>query len=277
MLVHARLSLLNGFSLDLDGSRPRRTALGELPPSVQRLLAHLGLYDAQARTAVAGTLWPEVADEQAHASLRTTLWRLQKVAPGLVDSSHSTVRLNPGVVVDVRELDEWVRLVLSPEPEIVDAVIPRTALRGELLPGWYEDWVLVERERVRQMRVHALERLAERLVEAGRFAEAVQAATAAVVAEPLRESAHRALIRVHLREGNVLEGLRQYETYRDLVRDELALDPTSLMDELLEPYLPRPRAPGGRRSSGVAAGHPTSGVSGRVRGTEEDGQRSRGR
>jgi DNA-binding SARP family transcriptional activator len=238
MLVHARLSLLNGFSLDVDGSRPRRTTLGELPPSVQRLLAHLGLYDAQARTAIAGTLWPEVADEQAHASLRTTLWRLQKVVPGLVDSSHSTVRLNAGVAVDVRELDEWVRMVLSPGSEVERAAIPRAALRGELLPGWYEDWVLVERERVRQMRVHALERLSERLMEASHFAEAVQAATAAVVAEPLRESAHRALIRVHFHEGNVIEGLRQYETYRALVHDELALAPTSLMDELVRPYLP---------------------------------------
>jgi DNA-binding SARP family transcriptional activator len=236
MLVRARLSLLNGFALDVDGSHQHRTPTGDLPPSIQRLLAHLGLYDAQARTAIAGTLWPDVPEDHAHASLRTTLWRLQKLVPGLVDSSHSTVRLRAGVAVDVWELDEWVRIVLSPDSEIVQVKTPRSALRGELLPGWYEDWVLAERERVRQMRIHALERLSERLAGSGHFAEAIQAATAAVVAEPLRESAHRALIRAHFQEGNLVDGLRQYETYRAMVHDELALTPTKFMEELVRPY-----------------------------------------
>jgi hypothetical protein len=63
---------------------------------------------------------------------------------------------------------------------------PDVGLRGDLLPGWYDDCVLLERERVRQLHMHALEALAEKLAAAGRYGEAVPAAYAAVVAEPLR-------------------------------------------------------------------------------------------
>ena len=80
----------------------------------------------------------------------------------------------------------------------------------DLLPDWNEDWVLIERERFRQARLHALEALCDRFSEAGRMMPAIQAGLAAVTADPFRESAHRALIRTHLREGNRSEALRQY-------------------------------------------------------------------
>jgi DNA-binding SARP family transcriptional activator len=235
--VLTRISLLNGFALELGGSGRPPTRVVGLPPRSQRLLAHLGLCGPVARAAIAGTLWPDVPEDHAHASLRTTLWRLHKAAPGLVDSSHTSLELTDGIAVDVQELDEWTRQVFDLKTHIVAVRTPSAALNGELLPGWYEDWVLVERERVRQMRMHTLERLSERLADCGHFAEAVQAASAAVIAEPLRESAHRALIRVHFAEGNLLEGLRQYDTYRALLADEVGLTPTPLMDQLIHPWL----------------------------------------
>jgi DNA-binding SARP family transcriptional activator len=105
--------------------------------------------------------------------------------------------------------------------------------RGEILPDWYDDWLVIERERFRQLRVHALERLCDRLTAAGRFAEAVDAGLAAVESEPLRESAHRALIRTHLAEGNACEALRQYRAFRELLRRELGLRPSELMEALV--------------------------------------------
>jgi DNA-binding SARP family transcriptional activator len=241
-----RVSLLNGFALENGGS-PR--SIEGLPPSSQRLLAYLGLCAPSARTAIAGTLWPDVPDEHALASLRTTLWRLHRAAPGLIDSSHTAVSLSAGVVVDVHELDGWAEQVFNSQVEITAVSTPRSALSGELLPGWYEDWVLLERERVRQMRMHALERLSERLVGSGHFAEAVQAASAAVIAEPLRESAHRVLIHAHIQEGNFVEGLRQYDTYRALLDGELGLTPTPLMDELVESCLAKRGDVPGQRAS----------------------------
>jgi hypothetical protein len=68
-------------------------------------------------------------------------------------------------------------------------------LSADLLPGWYDDWVLSEAEDWRQLRLHALEALADRLTATGRWGEAADAAGAAVRAEPLRESANAALIR----------------------------------------------------------------------------------
>jgi DNA-binding SARP family transcriptional activator len=77
----------------------------------------------------------------------------------------------------------------------------------ELLPGWYDDWVLLERERTRQRLLHALEALSREHRAAGRCAEAVEAALVAVNAEPLRESAHRELLESHLAEGNWVEAM----------------------------------------------------------------------
>ncbi len=99
-------------------------------------------------------------------------------------------------------------------------------LAGDLLPGWYDDWVIVERERIRQLRLHALEVLCENLSRSGRHAQAVDAGLSAVAEEPLRESAQRALIAAHLREGNVSEAVRQYDRYRKLLGASLGLEPS---------------------------------------------------
>lgn len=123
---------------------------------------------------------------------------------------------------------------------------PESALGGELLPGWYDDWVLLERERLRQLRLHALEMLADKLACAGRYGEAVQAACAAVRTEPLRKSAHRAVVRVHLAEGNTVEAMRTYGAFRDMLAHELGVVPTEQMEELVSRAYLRSREP--RRS-----------------------------
>src|SRR4051795_10446356 len=87
--------------------------------------------------------------------------------PGLVDPSGGALGLASGVRVDVREFRDWAKRVLDPTVAVDAVMPPDMALRGELLPGWYEDWVLLERERLRQLRLYALEALAEELVYAG--------------------------------------------------------------------------------------------------------------
>lgn len=113
---------------------------------------------------------------------------------------------------------------------------------GELLPGWYDDWVLSERERLNQLHVHALEVLSERLTEAHRFGDAVGAAMAAVAAEPYRESAHRAMIRAYFAEGNQAEAMRQYQKYRTLLRSETGLEPSSDIRDLITTHLQNARS-----------------------------------
>jgi DNA-binding SARP family transcriptional activator len=226
-----RVALLDGFALQLEGSGPGSATT--LPRAVQRLVARLGLAGRPTRTAIAGQLWPDVSEEHAHGSLRSALWRVHKEAPGLVTVSGEALCLAADVHVDVHELTVWARRALDPCATADDLTETDLALPGELLPGWYDDWVLLERERLRQLRMHALEALAEKYARGRRYGEAVQAAYAAVRAEPLRESAHRTVIRIHLAEGNVTEALRVYETFQALLADEMGVAPTPLMCELI--------------------------------------------
>jgi DNA-binding SARP family transcriptional activator len=233
-----RVTLLDGFCLH-QGNGVSRRPLEELPLRVQRLVAHICLSGRPPRAAIAGQLWPDVAEEHAHSSLRSTLWRLHKAAPGLVEVRGSRLSLADGVRVDVRELWDWAARVRDPASCLGAFDVTDVGLRGELLPGWHDDWVLVERERLRQLRMHALEHVAARLVAAGRYGDALQAAYAAVRAEPLRESAHRAVVSIHLAEGNVGEASRAYEQFRSLIADDLAVAPSAQMTGLIRAFRAR--------------------------------------
>jgi DNA-binding SARP family transcriptional activator len=227
-----RLSLLGGFELccaDQDVAVSR---------SGQRLLALLAL---QARPLerlwVAGTLWLDATEERAGASLRSALWRLpQPDGAPVVEASTTHLRLAGDLAVDVQELVAQAG-DLDTQAARDDPAIDPSALSRDLLPDWYEDWVVLERERLRQLRLHALEALCRRLTGAGRFGAAVQAGLAAVAGEPLRESAHRALIQAHLAEGNPGEAVRQYHLYRRLLAGELAIAPSAAIRELVKPLL----------------------------------------
>jgi DNA-binding SARP family transcriptional activator len=78
-----------------------------------------------------------------------------------------------------------------------------------------------------------LECVCERLAARGEYARALEAGLTAVAGEPLRESAHRAVVKVHVAEGNHAEAIRQYRLYRELLHDQLGLTPSLQMLELL--------------------------------------------
>jgi DNA-binding SARP family transcriptional activator len=222
------LALLHGFRLEADGM------LVDLALGSQRLLAFLALHRRPLqRVYVAGSLWIDCDEERANASLRTALWRLPRLTTRLVESTRSQLTLSPSVTVDVEELTLRARKVLQREEP--DALQPFDALLldGELLSDWYDDWVLLERERYRQLRLNALETLCRDLAAAGSYARAVEAGLACVAAEPLRESAHRALIEVHCTEGNFVEAVRQYSLYERLIADQLGLVPSAEMRRIV--------------------------------------------
>ncbi len=218
---HPALSLLNAFELRCDGD------LVSLPMTAQRLLAFVALHDrVLLRVYVAGVLWTDTTDEKAGANLRSSLWRLHRPGFRLIDATSTHVRLAAEVDVDVHQVLLLAHSLLGGSTEPGEVDLEHAGLDAELLPDWYDDWVLFERERFRQLGLHALEALAEQQLAAGRPRLALEAALAAVRCEPLRESAHRALIRVHLAERNAGEALRQYEQCRGLLRDRLGLEPS---------------------------------------------------
>jgi DNA-binding SARP family transcriptional activator len=222
-----RLSLLGAFELSCDdGPVP-------VPLPVQRLLAFLALRDHPAqRQYVACMLWMDTSDDRALGSLRSALWSLRRCALGSVETSRG-LRLATAVAVDLREASALAKRLLDPATNVEPGEADWTSLLDDVLPDWYDDWVVMERERFRQLRVYALETLCERLLAAGDFARAAEAALAAVRAEPLRESAHRALIRVYLAEGNRAQAVLHHESFRRLLDDRLGLEPTAEITALV--------------------------------------------
>jgi DNA-binding SARP family transcriptional activator len=183
---------------------------------------------------VAGRLWLAGTEARAQASLRSALWRLRQAsAQPVVECTRTHLRLAPHVVVDVRRQIELARGLLG-SAGATGEVDDLALLEGELLPDWYDEWVLLERERLDQLRLHALETVAQRLVAAGRKAEGIEAAVLAVRADPFRETAQRALIEALAAEGNRCDALRQYERYRNLVRSKLDLEPSRDLQGLVE-------------------------------------------
>jgi DNA-binding SARP family transcriptional activator len=135
-------------------------------------------------------------------------------------------------------VDLWEREQVTAEHRTDDDA--HTQWTDDLLPGWSEDWLVVEQESYRQRRLHVLDELSQALCEATLYSSALEAALAAVQADPLRESAHRRVVSVHLAEGNPSEALRAYHAYRRLLASELGLPPSPAIRELVAPLLGRP-------------------------------------
>ena len=150
-----QLNLLGGFRLVVDDLPV------VLPDGIQRVVAFVALQSAPVRRGfVAGSLWLDKGDARAAANLRSSLWRLHQNDIMLLGCDGGMIGLGDGVEVDVRSSIEVARAVIH--GIAVPAVDPTSQiqlLERELLPDWYEDWVIVERERVRQLRLSALEAL----------------------------------------------------------------------------------------------------------------------
>jgi DNA-binding SARP family transcriptional activator len=238
-----RVQLLGDFRL-FDGAVPIQIRQGG-----QRVLAFLGVHQRpMPRSRIAGTLWPTSATVQASANLRAALARLPRPGGRILTTSNTTeLGLSEDVEVDIRVCEAQIRELRTTSTRLPGDATPSritddalSLLDQDVLPLWDDDWIMVERERHRQSRLHALEALSSSLRKAGRFAEALQAALAAVAGEALRESAHRRVIEVHLAEHNPGEALRQYEIYRRLLHHELGLRPSERIRYLVQSLLGRP-------------------------------------
>lgn len=219
------IQLLGGFRLDFDD------APVHVVPAARRLLALLALRDTPVpRPVAAMLLWPEATTRRAGACLRSSLWRLAKPSTPLVVVTEDTLTLGREVQVDFRRACAFAAAP-GASPEAV------AMLKADLLPGWWQPWVQAERDWWRQARLRALEVLSDRFRSCGDHHHAHQAALAAVQTDPLRESAHRTLVELHLADGNPAQAVRQYQSYRTRLRAELGLEPSSHIHELVRPLL----------------------------------------
>lgn len=230
----ACLRLLGGWQLIVDGAEV------DLGHREQRVIALLGLTDVTVRAQVASVLWPDSTDEHALGSLRRAVRQCRTRCPGVLDAARLTVSLDAGVGVDVDDLRRAAGLTRLPMSDAV-AVELLDVLRGpQLLPGWFDDWVVEERALLEQLRVEALERISLHGLERGDFALALGASAVAIAIEPLRESARELSIRGHLGKDDTASALHELHRYSALMDEELGIAPSARVRALVESPLEAP-------------------------------------
>lgn len=209
-----------------------------LPRGAQRLLAFLGIRNGTSvnRSTAAEQLWPESRRQRAAANLRQALWHVRRSTDGpIVETFADRLRMSPALAVDFcHVLDSAHSVVGQPDrKEISNGEWLISTLSWDLLPDWSEEWLVPERQRWEQVRLHTLEAIARQLTSAGSHLAALEAAFSAIAIDPIRESSHRTVIAVHLAQGNAGSALRHYHHYRGLLHRELGVLPSSQMTRLV--------------------------------------------
>ena len=209
-------------------------------PHVQLVLARLVLHPglAQPRAHLAALLWPDSSEAQARTNLRKRLHELRRALPDaerFLDARGQTLswRADAPYRLDVSEFEAAARRAEAPA-EIARAL---DLYRGDLLPGHYDEWVLTERDRLRQ----AVARLLERGIAAGEDARdyptALGYARRLRDHDPLHEAAYQALIRLHALAGDRVAAVRAYHDCVAVLRRELGMEPSRETRDLYERVL----------------------------------------
>jgi DNA-binding SARP family transcriptional activator len=200
-------------------------------------LALLALRGTGVHRTVAGEcLWRDGIPERAAANLRSALWRDKRLGnTTMIESVGPRLWLAPTVEVDLRQiLDQRGDLAHLGLPchSINERLALVDALTRRLLPEWSEDWLVLERAWWEEFRLH--ENIAGQLLAKGRYVGALRTVLAATSIEPVRETAHRIVIEVHLAEGNTASAVKYYHRYRELLRRELGVVPSTRLDQLVQ-------------------------------------------
>ncbi|TFB68056.1 bacterial transcriptional activator domain-containing protein [Cryobacterium sp. Hz9] len=198
----------------------------------QRLLAALAVLHTQPRHVLAALLWPDSPERQSAGNLRAGVFRISHELPRLLRATEP-LQIDAAVRVDLREVRKLITEITRTggrpvPPESIDLL-----QEANLLPGWYEEWVIDQQDHLVNQRVDALEALARSHLVAGSFRHALGASRAAARVDPLRESAQHLLVRCHLAEDNYASAVQVYRSYRAHLGRELGVEPSAHFAELL--------------------------------------------
>ena len=232
------IRLLGGFAVSHNGSPILAIRSARQQSLIAWLLLHSG--QAQLRSRVAATLWPETGDAQARNNLRKLLHDLREAWPDVdewVVSDRDTVSWAPSDY----NLDVAQFTALLEEP--ADSHLIRQAVSvyaGDLLPDCYDEWIMPHRDRLRQSYMSLLER-GTSLAEAERdYKTAIVYAQRLVQEEPLGEDFHLSLMRLHVKSGSRTAALRQYHSCASILREELSVNPGSDVQQMYRSLLDAP-------------------------------------
>jgi DNA-binding SARP family transcriptional activator len=242
-----RIRLLGKFTVQSDGA----DVAGFEGARVQELFAYLLLNRGQihAREALATLFWSESGPDQARKYLRQTFWHLQtalerSLSPvcGLLEVNNDWVRVNlepaTGVWLDVAELESAAidahRMTSSNVSSVdLENLQARVGVYGgDLLDGWYQDWCLLERERLQNLYLVLLDKLMRACEVLGYFEDGVALGARMLRVDQAREQTHRRLMRLHYLGGDRTSALRQYERCKAALQRELGVDPGARTQQL---------------------------------------------
>ncbi|HQM55199.1 MAG TPA: BTAD domain-containing putative transcriptional regulator, partial [Anaerolineaceae bacterium] len=200
------------------------------------LLSYLALHAdaALTRRQVAYLFWPETGDEQARTNLRNLIHYFKKALPeadALLELDGQTIRWRDTSSLSVDALQfraalAATRAVQDDETRIRHLQEAVNRYRGELLPGHYQDWVLLIREEFQQAFLDALAQLTKRLEEVRRYEEAVEAANRLIRADALNESAYLQSMRLRALMDDRAGALQVYYACATTLRRELGVEPS---------------------------------------------------
>ena len=233
-----------------------RLTLGETPvmtmdmPRVQSLLTYLVLHRhaPQTRSHLAYLFWPDSTESQAHTNLRNLLHKLRKVLPDAdqalyMDRHMVQWRSDVPWILDVLDFESAIARADKAELE-EDHFAQRLALEqaarvyaGDLLPDCYDEWILPERNRLCQLFLDVLERLAQLLEEKGDYTRAISTAQRLLRHDPLHEATYRHLMRLYAASGNHIAVVRTYQNCSTILEQELAVGPSAATREVYEQLL----------------------------------------
>jgi DNA-binding SARP family transcriptional activator len=220
---------LGGFTVRLDDG----PALPLPARKAQALLAYLAVPPGRrhSREKLTALLWGDTPDAQARQAFRQTLSRLRRaIAEGsevLVEDRPDALALQPDAVwVDVVEFEA--RIAAGAPADLERAV---QLYVGDFLDGVavdeppFEEWLTAERERLRELALETLSRVLAGQMRGEAVEPAIQTALRLLAIDPLQESVHRALMRLHLRQGRRPAALRQYQACVAALQHELGAEP----------------------------------------------------
>jgi len=260
------VNLLGGFQVSLDSGAPCA-----LPTKrAQALLAYLSLDPGRAysRDTLASLLWGERPDAQARKNLRQTVYALRKAMPDAGDAllllEGEGIALNPAAIE--ADVPRFERLVREGTPEALEGAA--ALYRGDLLHGFsldetgFEEWLVVERERLRELAIEGLAKLLAHQARTSATEQGIQTAVRLLALDPLQEVVHRTLMRLYARQGRRTAALRQYQMCVDVLQRELRTEPEAETKQLYQELLQQRREARTERDADPRPARPQVGVAG---------------
>lgn len=212
----ARVEVLGGWALRVAGDTV------DLHFRERRVVALLAVRGNCHRVHVAGTLWPDSPESRALANLRAAVWNIRHDAFALLSGTRSSLQLGCEVMTDLSQLRECLALpsgsISAHQLDVLGA--------PELLPGWYDDWVLLERERLRNRQLRALHAHARASMCQGDASAAEHAAQLAVEVDPLDETSLQLLVEAYVAQGKAAQARRCFLTFQTRLQRELGVAPS---------------------------------------------------